>query len=348
MSLNGNGSPTVLFAAVPGNRPVLGDTAAGGPEGVSAIDAIPAEVAGLALSGNVNAIEWTTTAAFAGSGTLDVHDNVVTGAGGIGVDVNLAGTGATRLSFHDNQLTATGTALNVQETGAGTLTITAFDDNVVSGDTGGYGLVVANAIFDAAPGGGFDLVAGGTSAVGAPGNGVGLGGVVMSGVSGDLLFTDLDVFASNGSGIQVAGTGASNLGGGTGMRFRVGAGVGVVSATGGPAVEPVEPDRGRPARDPDELQHHVARRAPGRRLGRRRHQRDLLRRLGQRDHDGRRGDRAGLPGQRRQRQDRLRGHDHQQLDRGARGVDHELGRRRRRETTWCSPGRSTRTAPASW
>jgi VCBS repeat-containing protein len=236
VNLNGNGSPTVLFAAVPGNRPVLGDATAGGPEGVSAIDAIPAEVAGLSLSGNVNAIEWTTNAAFAGTGAFDVHDNVVTGAAAIGVDVNLAGTGATRLSFHDNSLTATGTALNVQETGSGALTITAFDDNSVNGNTGGSGLVVNNAIFDAAPGGGFDLVSGGTTVIGASGNGVGGSGVVLTGVTGDLLFTDLDVFADNGMGLRVTSTGASNLAGGTGLRFRVGAGVGIVEATGGSAV----------------------------------------------------------------------------------------------------------------
>jgi hypothetical protein len=140
VNLNGNGSPTVLVPATAG-RPLLGDAAAGGPEGVSAIDVIPAEVAGLSLSGNVNAIEWTTTGAFAGGGTtVEIYDNVVTGAAAIGVDVNLGGTGATRLSFHDNSLTATGTALNIQETGSGALTITAFDDNSVSGATGGTGV----------------------------------------------------------------------------------------------------------------------------------------------------------------------------------------------------------------
>jgi VCBS repeat-containing protein len=235
VSLNGNGSPTVLVPATAG-RPLLGDTAAGGPEGVSAVDVIPAEVAGLSLSGNVNAIEWTTTGAFAGTGTFEIRDNVVTGAAAIGVDINLAGTGATRLSFHDNAITATGTGLNVQETGAGALTITAFDDNSVSGATGGSGMIVSNAIFDAVPGGGFDLVAGGTTAIGSPGNGVGGAGLTMGGVSGDLLFTDLDVFADAGAAISVAGTGPSNLAGGTGLRFRVGAGVGMAVAAGGPAV----------------------------------------------------------------------------------------------------------------
>jgi hypothetical protein len=59
----------------------------------------------------------------------------------------------------------------------------------------------------------------------------------MSGVSGDLLFTDLDVFADGGTGLGVGGTGAVFLAGGTGLRFRVGAGVGTVVAAAGPAVE---------------------------------------------------------------------------------------------------------------
>ncbi len=236
VDLNGNGAPTVLVAAEPGSRPMLDDNVADGFDGVVARNVVPAEIVGMNLAGDVNAIDWTTTAAFAGTGTFTIRDNVIRGAGGEGVDVNLAGTGATRLAFHDNTLTATGTALDLQETGTGTVTITAFDDNVVSGNTGGSGMVLSNAIFDATPGGAFDLVSGGTTAIGAPGNGVGGAALTMSGVSGDLLFTDLDVFADGGAGLSIGGTGAANLAGGTGLRFRIGAGVGMAVANGGPAV----------------------------------------------------------------------------------------------------------------
>ena len=239
--LNGNGAPTTLFADPPGDRrPLLDDTVAGGPEGVSAIDVVPVEIVGLSLAGNVNAIEWTTNAAFnAGSASFSIRDNVIRGAGGDGVDINLAGTGTPALAFHDNTLTATGTALDIQETGAGSLTITAFDDNVVGAATGGTGINVLNARFDGTAGGSYQPVSGGTTLVGAPGDVVGGSGVVLSGITGDLQFTDLDIFAGDSAGdtgLAVTGTAPVDTAAGTGTRVTVGAGVGIIEATGGPAV----------------------------------------------------------------------------------------------------------------
>ncbi|HEX9002017.1 MAG TPA: cadherin-like domain-containing protein, partial [Blastocatellia bacterium] len=203
VSVNGGPNPTVLRAA--GSQPLLDHTTAGG-SAVSATDLIPAEIAGLNLAGSTNAIDWTTTAAFAGSGTLVIHDNTVRAAGSEGVDINLAGTGATGLAFSDNNLTATGTGLDIQETGTGSLTIIAFDDNVVNGNTGGSGIVIANAVFDSVPGGGLNTVLGGTTVIGASGNGVGAAGLVLSNVQGDLHFANLNVFADGGAGISTSGT----------------------------------------------------------------------------------------------------------------------------------------------
>jgi uncharacterized repeat protein (TIGR01451 family) len=236
VDLNGNGSPAVLFAPVPGNRPMLDDTVVGGPEGVSALDVVPAEVAGMNLGGNVNALEWTTTAAFSGSGSFTFRDNVVRGAGAVGVDVNLAGNGALRLAFHDNNLTAGGAGLSIAETGTGSLTIVAFDDNVVHGNTGGAGVSISSATFDSTPGLPINTVAGGTTAIGQSGNGVGGSGLVLTSVVGDLAFTDLDVFADGGAGLSVTSTGALNAGAGTGFRVTVPAGVATIDANGGPAV----------------------------------------------------------------------------------------------------------------
>jgi putative ubiquitin-RnfH superfamily antitoxin RatB of RatAB toxin-antitoxin module len=235
VSLNGNGSPTNLVAAAPGSRPLLDDTVAGGAEGVSATDAIPTEIVGLNLAGNVNAIDWTTTGAFAGSGTLSMRDNVIRSAANEGVDINLAGTAAVNLAFNDNNLTAVGAALDIQETGTGSLTITTFDDNVVSGNTTGSGININTATFDATPGGTFNTVSGGATVIGASGNGVGASGMVLTNVSGDLSFTDLDIFADGGAGLRVTGTGP--LSGASGTRIAVGAGVGIIEATGGPAVD---------------------------------------------------------------------------------------------------------------
>jgi hypothetical protein len=226
LNLNGNGSPTTLVAAAPGNRPLLDDTATGGAEGVSATDVIPIEIVGLNLAGNVNAIDWTT-GAFGGSGSLSIRDNVIRSAGAEGVDLNLAGTSGLNLAFHDNNLTATGAALDIQETGTGSLTITTFDDNLVSGNT---------ARFDATPGNPFNTVSGGTTAIGASGNGVGGAGMLLTNVIGDLSFTDLDIIADNGAGLQASSSGTFNAAAGTGFQIVVGAGVGIVEATNGPAV----------------------------------------------------------------------------------------------------------------
>jgi hypothetical protein len=240
VNLNGNGAPTEVFAqplptACDGNpcRPMLDDTVVDAFEGVSARNVVPAEIVGMNLAGNVNAIDWTMTAAFSGTGTFTIRDNVVRSAVGDGVDMNLASTGAVNLAFHDNNLTSTGTALDIQETGTGSLTITRFHNNVVGGNTGGSGIVINNAVFDFTPGGGLDTVDGVAVVIGASGNGVGGAGMVLGNVQGDLHFSsNLNIFADGGAGLTVSGTGA-------GMQFRVNAGgapTGVIEATGGPAV----------------------------------------------------------------------------------------------------------------
>ncbi len=228
VALNGNGAPTGLVPAVPGNMPLLDDQVIDSIEGISARDVVPAEIAGVNLAGNVNAIDWTTTAAFAGSGTFAIHDNRMRLAVNEGVDINLAGTGAVSLAFHDNLLTATGRALDIVENGTGTLTITAFDDNVVTGTSASAGLMVNGAVFDATPGGGVDPVAGGTTLIGVAGDGVGGAGMVLTGVTGSLGFTDLQIFAGGGAGLQATSAG--------GFAIAVTPAVGVIEATGGPAV----------------------------------------------------------------------------------------------------------------
>jgi VCBS repeat-containing protein len=212
-------------------RPFLDDTVAGAPEGVGATDVIPAEIVGLNLAGNVNAIDWSTSAAISGAGTLTIRDNIVRSAGADGVDINLAGTGAVNLAFHNNNLAAAGTGLDIQETGTGSLTIPAFNDNAVSGNTGGTGININSATFDATPGGSFNTVGGGATVIGgAGGNGVGQSGLVLTSVQGSLSFSDLDIFANSGAGLRVSGAGG-------GMTFGVLPGVGIIEATGGPAVD---------------------------------------------------------------------------------------------------------------
>jgi VCBS repeat-containing protein len=236
-----NGTPlpaNVTLLAQPGPtdcgggpcRPMLDDTIVGGPECVSAIDVVPIEIVGLNLAGSSgNAIDWTTGGAFAATGALTIADIVVRSSVGEGVDVNLAGTGAfnVSLAFHDNTITAGTTGADIQETGTGSLTITAFDDNIVSGDSGASGLVVNNALFDAAVTAGVQPVSGGTTVIGQSGNGVTGSGLSLSGVTGDLTFTDLDIFSG--------GTALGATGGG-GFDLDVTSGAGQFVSTGGPAV----------------------------------------------------------------------------------------------------------------
>src|SRR5215210_4792135 len=217
-----------------GNRPrITNSGAAGAPEdnGVNVIATAASltgiEIRGLDISGRDNAIDVTATGA--NTASVDIRDNVVSGAGLEGIDVNAGSTGTVTLAIRGNTLTAMGAAIDIQRT-AGTVYIRDFGNNVVSGNTGGTGINILGAIFDAAPGGSFDPVNGNVTVIGAPGNGVGQSGMVLTSVQGNLSFSDLDIFADSGAGLRVSGAGS-------GMTFGVLPGVGIIEATGGPAVD---------------------------------------------------------------------------------------------------------------
>ncbi len=271
VNLNGNGSPTNLVTA--GTKPQV-TNAAGNT--VTVTGAVPVEIRGLSLaSTTANAIDLTSAAALTGSATLTISDNEIRNAGAEGVDINLnAGTSGTlainfttnswnlagthngnsfdartaaaaanlRLNFSNNAniltTNAAASGVFVDGSGGGTLTITGFANNSVHQNTVGSGISITSAKFDANAGtAAYDQVSGGTTVVGTSGDGVGVNGVVMTTVSGDLAFTDLDIFTANGAGLRVTGTGAVNTGAGTGTRVTVGAGVAIFEATGGPAVD---------------------------------------------------------------------------------------------------------------
>ncbi|HSS77020.1 MAG TPA: cadherin domain-containing protein, partial [Thermoanaerobaculia bacterium] len=270
-SFNGTPLPTNLglVTAVSGNRPLIDNSAANG-NAVSATDLIPAEINGFSLAGNAtggNAIDWTTTGAFGGTGTFSIQNNVIRSAGAEGIDVNAGGTGTLTLSITGNGWNAAGThtgnAVDINRTGGqlqldfsnntgilsaanavninggaiASTTITGFANNSVHQNTVGTGISITNAKFDANAGtAAYEFVSGGSTVVGASGNGVGGSGVVLSNVAGDLRFTDLDIFADGGAGLSATGTGAVNIAGGTGTQVTVGAGVAIFEAIGGPAV----------------------------------------------------------------------------------------------------------------
>ncbi len=170
------------------------------------------EIRGLDLSATgatSNAIDVTSS-----GGNLvgiRISEDIISGATSEGIDININSTGNSVLALHDNTVTATGNGVDVAETGTGTLAITTFDDNVVSGNTAGSGIRVATAVFDADLGtANLQPVAGGTTVIGASGNPVGTGlnegGLWMTGITGALSYTDLDVFSS-GFALALSGTG---------------------------------------------------------------------------------------------------------------------------------------------
>ncbi|HEV8583305.1 MAG TPA: Ig-like domain-containing protein [Thermoanaerobaculia bacterium] len=265
VNLNGNGSPTNLVPA--GTKPQV--TNATG-DAVTMTTQIPIEIVGLSLASTTsNAIDLTSAAALTGSTTLAIGSNEFRAAGAEGIDFNLnAGTtgtlnlnitnnswntggthtgnavdinraaGTLRIDFSNNtNIVSSLTAVNIAGGAAASTTITGFANNTVHQNTGGTGIVVTNATFDATPGGAYQQVSGGTTTIGVSGNGVGGAGMALVPIAGDLIFTDLDIFADGGSGLTVGGTGVVNTGAGTGTRVTVGAGVGIVEATGGAAVD---------------------------------------------------------------------------------------------------------------
>ncbi|HET9665670.1 MAG TPA: Ig-like domain-containing protein, partial [Desertimonas sp.] len=196
-------------------------------------DRTDVEIRGLNLSSTGgNAID--VTSADAANLGVRIHANTITGATQEGIDINHGSSGTATLAVHDNSILATGTGLDITRT-AGTVTITTFDDNIVSGASGG-GIVVTgpSVTFDGTPGGAYQQVEGGATAIGESGDGVSGAGMVLSNVSGDLSFVDLNVVADNGPALFVGGTGPINISAGTGTRLT--AGGADLHATGGPAV----------------------------------------------------------------------------------------------------------------
>ncbi len=161
-ALNGNPAPTVLVA--PGTRPVINATT-GNAVGVLANTASGSlanvEIRGLALATTAatsNAIDVTT--ADAANVAVTISDVVVNGATAEGIDINQASTGTATVSISNVTVTSTGTGIDLNET-AGTMTVTGFSGITITGDTGGSGIVVTNATFDATAGGAYNQVAGG-------------------------------------------------------------------------------------------------------------------------------------------------------------------------------------------
>jgi VCBS repeat-containing protein len=223
-----NGATTLINA---GSQPQIGNV---GGIGVSAPNLTGTIVVrGLNVAGSTDAILATATGTT--SSTIEIADNTIRSAVNQGIDVEAGSSGSVTLSVHDNVVTATQAAIELTRT-AGTLTITAFDDNVVTGNSNSHGIDIDGAVFDTVAGAPFTTVSGGVTVVGVAGNPVTDIGVRMLNVTGDLSFTSLNIFNGNGAGLQVTGVGTFNSVAGTGFRLVNASNTDSIVTNGGPGV----------------------------------------------------------------------------------------------------------------
>ena len=183
-NLNGNGSPTLLVPAVAGARPVING---GAGNSVTVTEALPAEITGLTL-GSVKCDRRHDRGALPAVASLTIANNVINGATAEGIDVNLntgttgtltlaitgnswnpAGThtgnavditraaGTLNLNFSGNtNILSNATAVVINGGAAANTFVTGFASNSIHGNTAGAGVSIANATFDAVPGGAAD------------------------------------------------------------------------------------------------------------------------------------------------------------------------------------------------
>ncbi|MES1245462.1 MAG: cadherin domain-containing protein [Acidobacteriota bacterium] len=238
-----NGGPASTQLKVVGTHPLIHNNTddAGEDNGVvvsaTAASLTGIEIRGLSIQGRDNAIDVTATGA--NNAGVTIQDNLIASdptTGLEGIDVNANSTGTVTLAVDNNTLVARGNAIDIARTN-GTMFITGFANNVVSGNTTGSGIVVTGpAIFDSNTStGALDVVQGGSTVIGQSGNGVSGGGLVLSSVSGNLHFTDLDIYSDGAAGgLSVTGTGAFT--GATGTQIAVDSAAGTFDSNGGPAV----------------------------------------------------------------------------------------------------------------
>ena len=167
-----------------------------------------------------------------------IQNNTSLNSGGNAIDVRTsAGLLTADVSFNTNLISSAANGISLDGSAGGTLYVTHFESNTISGVTAGSGIVANTVRFDGSTAAGFTTVLGGTTAVGQAIDRVGGAGIFFTNVLGDLSFTDLDVFSGNGAGLKATSTGTFNGGAGSGFRIAVASGVASIVTDGGPAVD---------------------------------------------------------------------------------------------------------------
>lgn len=198
---------TTLVTGGPANRPLITNTAGNAVSiSASAGNDRTNTVRGLSISGagaGSNAIDATATG---GIMNPTIDDVVVTSTVSEGIDINMNPGSTSTIALSSLNVTAGTTGIDINN--AGTARVSAFSNITVTGATAGSGILVNNVRFDTDADGSPDAVPGGNLAIGASGatNGVGAVGMQMTNVTGDVSFTDADIFTDGGAALTITGT----------------------------------------------------------------------------------------------------------------------------------------------
>ncbi len=204
VSVNGSSNPITLLAA--GSMPKIENNVAGG-HGVTAANPGAVEIRGLNIAANAQAIRLTTSAANAAAAVIDNVTVRYAGAGGVYIASNSSAD--LSVALNTVNVIAVGDGITALKGSTGQVYITQFRDLTVSGDTGGMGITVNGAIFDAAPGAGYDNVDANNISIGSAGNGVGSNAFYLNNVQGKLSTADLKAYASTGTALFITGVGSN-------------------------------------------------------------------------------------------------------------------------------------------
>ncbi len=234
-------------------------------DGVTVVDVTGVTIRDLDIAGTDNGIDVTATGA--NDVGVAVTGVVVSAAGNQGIRIAQASSGTTTASVTSGSILSTGdgvyatavagrllldldthsitstlgTGVTLDGTGGGALVVSSFSANDILGATFGNGVSVHGAVFDADPSDAdFDEVNAGAWTIGASGDGVNTAGMLLgtsSAVSGNLHFTDLDVYADGGAGLAVVGSAVSSGGSPPTAGLLLTIDAGTLQTTAGPALD---------------------------------------------------------------------------------------------------------------
>jgi large repetitive protein len=233
-TVNGAVNPQLIAA---GSKAWITHTTANGvtiatSAGVNRVDI---EVRGLKIGGATGGINITFGNAASDSGEVAIRDSdfeVAAFKNGINAG-NTGGSNNTILAMSNLNFLTGNRGMEISSF-SGKLYITDFSNITGSNALTVTTATINGAYFDASPSTtAFTTVNGGTFNSGTLGNGGG-GGMALSNVKGDLLFTDFQSYSTAGAGLRVSSSGAVDLAGGAG--FRLTTTTGRIDADRAPAV----------------------------------------------------------------------------------------------------------------